>query len=599
MKWFLVSVSSKEKDFKNLSIKNTIFDEFKIKVEENYGMKNHFEFFSANSHKNINTKFEFGDILIIGDIVLHNKRELIREYNLSISLDEDVESEYIISYLYKEKGIEFIKDLVGEFSFVLYDQAEQKTFAVRDHIGVKTLFWVKHKDEYVLASDIFLLKSHFDFKDINYDYFKEFHERNGIIDTTDTPYNNIFRIPSGCYLNINQDVSKVQTYWDLSKVSGTISYKTEEDYFRQFSDLLFQAVKDRLDKEEGNAIMLSGGMDSTSLYAASKIIAKEEKKLHISSVSAVFDELKNCDEREYINELTHKYNDEGIYLNLDNTLMFEKFPNDDPFTFEPNVNSISFNFTYNTVKKSVENNLVNILSGFAGDHLLKGSLHTTRDFFNKGQLKKTFSWITDYSITTNTSALKNFYNCVLSPDLAKEFIGNTDSNYYKFMNKKMRNIKSFHQKELYYQITNAKAHLYIDRVIGAAVGADISHPFLDRRLIEFVYKIPGEFRFSTETTKYILRKSMEKYLTPNIVNKINKTTHLDYTYKSIRKNWDKIYRLMENPMIVEKLNLLSHEEWHEELAKWRNGLENRKDFWTLFCIEIWFIKYQQRLNQNN
>jgi hypothetical protein len=54
-----------------------IFFNFYFKFIKN----NHFEFFAANSHKNINTKFEFGDILIIGDIVLHNKRELICLYS--------------------------------------------------------------------------------------------------------------------------------------------------------------------------------------------------------------------------------------------------------------------------------------------------------------------------------------------------------------------------------------------------------------------------------------------------------------------------------------------------------------------------------------
>ncbi|MEB9955793.1 MULTISPECIES: asparagine synthase-related protein [Bacillus] len=160
----------------------------------------------------------------------------------------------------------------------------------------------------------------------------------------------------------------------------------------------------------------------------------------------------------------------------------------------------------------------------------------------------------------------------------------------------MKNIKHFHQKELYYQMSNAKSHLYTDRVIGAIAGADINHPFLDRRIVEYVYKIPGELRFSEENTKHILRKSMEKHLTSSIVNRFDKTTHLAYIYKSMRQNWDSIFKVMENPLVVEKLNLISSDLWKEEMKKWRNGNQNRDDFWPLFAIELWLIKYYRKLN---
>ncbi|MEB9936440.1 asparagine synthase, partial [Bacillus cereus] len=88
-----------------------------------------------------------------------------------------------------------------------------------------------------------------------------------------------------------------------------------------------------------------------------------------------------CDEREYIYDLINKYHAKEIFLNCDNILLFENFPDNVPFSYEPNVNSISFNFTYNTVKKAVDNGLSNVFSGYAGDHLLTGSLYTARDFF--------------------------------------------------------------------------------------------------------------------------------------------------------------------------------------------------------------------------
>lgn len=595
MNYFLAFVSVENIDLKRISIKNLIFNEFKQTAIEVKGEKEDFQFVYA-SNKNIKiNEFVFENIIIIGDISLHNKKELIQKYNLDMNMD----NERLIIYLYKRKGIKVLKDLIGEFSFILYDQGKKKVYAVRDQIGIKTLFWIRRKEGYIFASDIFLLKNFFDLSNLNIGYFKEFLEREGILDSIITPYRDVNRLSSGRYLisDTSNGDFEIRQYWDLSNIKDTIVYENQLDYFEEFTDLLSKSVKDRLVKETGNSIMLSGGMDSTSLYALSKSIEAKQNQFKISSVSAVFDELKECDERIYIEELFNMYKSEGQYINCDNKLVFEDFPNTKVFPYEPSVNATSFSLMYPLLRESVHNGASNILSGYGGDHLLTGSLHVTRDFLKKREIRKAFAYMTNYSICTNTSAFQNSINYMFFPNVAKEYVLTKNSNYYNYMSKKLKSIKYFHQKELYYQISNAKAHLYMDKVLGAFVGVDIKHPFLDRRLIEYIYKIPGEFRFSNMNTKYILRKSMENYLPESIVNRKNKTTHLAYIYKSIQKKWAVIFKVMQHPMIVESLKLVTQNFWEEELYKWRNGVENHESFWVLFMIEIWLIQHMQVIDR--
>ncbi|MEK4865897.1 asparagine synthase-related protein [Bacillus sp. FSL E2-8895] len=595
MNWFLAFVSVENIDLEQISIKNLIFNEFKQTAMEVKGEKEDFQFVYASNKNNKINEFMFENIVIIGDVSLHNRKEIIIKYNLDMNMD----NERLISYLYIRKGIEVLKDLIGEFSFILYDQDRKKVYAVRDQIGIKTLFWIRRKDGYIFASDIFLLKNFFDFSNLNNDYFKEFLEKDGILDSRITPYRDVNRLSSGSYLisDTSNGDFKMHQYWELSNIKNTIVYENQLDYFEEFTDLLLKSVEDRLVTETGNSIMLSGGMDSTSLYALSKNIEAQENQFKISSVSAVFDELKECDERIYIEELLSMYKSEGQYINCDNKLVFEDFPNTKVFSYEPSVNATSFSLMYPLLRDSVHNGASNVLSGYGGDHLLTGSLHVTRDFLKKREIRKALAYMTNYSICTNTSAFQNSINYMFFPNVAKEYVLTKNSNYYKYMSKKMKNIKYFHQKELYYQISNAKAHLYMDKVLGAFVGADIKHPFLDRRLIEYIYKIPGEFRFSHMNTKYILRKSMGNYLPESIVNRQNKTTHLAYIYKSIQKKWPVILKVMQHPMIVENLKLVTQKFWEEELYKWRNGVENHESFWVLFMIEIWLIQHMQVISR--
>ncbi|MFP7416620.1 asparagine synthase-related protein [Priestia filamentosa] len=588
MNWFLISIKEKGTYNTNISIKEKIQYEFPMNnINEISFRKYNINSCYATNREINNLKSQFEEIVIIGDIKIHNKRELKNKYNFADLYLQTNES--LISKMYRQKGINCIDDIIGEFSFVIIDQKTEKIYAVRDQVGIKPLFWIHTNDEYIFSSDIFLLRDFFNVQELNYSYFSEFYERDGIMDIPLTPFKNVNRIPSGHYMLIDRKEETFNNYWDLSNIKDKIQYSNESEYLDNFLALLDESVNSRIIEGNYNSVLLSGGLDSTSIYALSK---KNNNNI-VSSVSAVFDELRDCDERKYFEDLLKKYKDKGNYVNLDNKLMFEDFPNNTPFTYEPSIVSLSHEFSLNTAKYSVEKGLYNVLTGFGGDQLLTGSLYITRDFLKKLKFRELFSFLTDYSIYTNTSALRNMISHTLNPNIEKHFVRNK-SNYYKYIQKKFKSIATYNQKELYFQISNAKAHLYLDRTIGGMTGADMNHPFLDRRLIEFVYKIPGNLRFTPTYSKYILRKSMHELLTPSIADRLNKTTHLAYTYKSLKKNWGSIIKVINNPTIVNRLDLISEKDWKENIGRWRNGLEVPSEFWTLLAIELWINKFIQR-----
>lgn len=597
MNWFIVSIKNTDVYSNEISILDNIQSEYNIKnIKELKGGNKNVRFAYATNRNDQINEFFFESVFIIGDVKIHNREEILHLYGLEDSYKFDKSDRKLLSEVYNQKGIEGINDLVGEFAFVIIDEKRKKVYAVRDQLGLKTLFWIQDGKDLIFSSDIFLMKEFFDTQHINYSFFKEFHEKNGIVDTIHTPFKNVNRISSGQYMVLDDGEISFFKYWDLANIKTKISHSSEEEYFEHFRYLLDQSVHSRIVEGDINSVMLSGGMDSTSIYALAKSKEKVKKNYSVSSVSAVFNELKECDETEYIEELLRKYKDNGEYVNFDNKLMFNDFPNKIPLSYEPNVNSVYYEFAFHIIKHSVEKGRHNIMTGFAGDHLLTGSLYIIKDYFNKFKFKKAFSFLTEYSVYTNQSAFKNMVNFMINPDIAKDFIGTDESHYYKEMKRKLKKIKTYNQKELYFQIQNAKSQLYTDRIIGGITGADITHPFLDRRLIEFVYQIPGELRVKPDYSKYILRESMRDYLTPEIVDRINKTTHEAYTYKSLKENWPNIVNAIGNPSIVTDLNLISAEEWTESLGKWRNGIEIPPDFLTLLSIEIWYGRFNQKIN---
>lgn len=598
MKWFLAMIADEKIHFNDNDIKKAIFEEYGLNVSANVIRNENSIFSLASYNSRLPTKNKFEDITILGDITIHNRKELI---NL-LSENERVPiktNEELIYYLYKNKGIRFVEELVGEFSLVLYDQKKKETYAIRDQLGVKTLFWLELKGNFIFASDIFLLKPYFNFSrnSLSENYFRLFYYGNGVLDSNETPFKGIHRVPRGEYVKkVNKESSRYK-YWDLSYVKGNVYFPKRSDYLGEFRGILKKSVEDRLSKHGVNSIMLSGGLDSTSVYVLAKSIANQNCNLSLSTISAVFEVLKDSDESEFITDLLDKYEDKGNLINCDDVLMFENFPYNSPFTYEPNVSSITYEFTFHLIKKSRELGFTNILSGYAGDHLLSNSLYITRDYLGKGQIKKALQTVTDYSIQTNSSAVQNLMKYTLFPNILNDYIVKGRNIQYKTLLKTMKKIKNLNQRDLYYQIFSANTH-YLDRVLGPLAGVNLQHPFLDRRLIEFVYKIPGEIKYLNEYNKSLLRDAMRDDLTSNIANAINKKTHLAHTYKSIRENWNRIYEIMYKPMIINQLGFVSTEEWVNLLGNWRNGVEVKDNFWTLFAMEAWFRKYLKAINTN-
>lgn len=594
MNWYLVTIDKHQNNkMEDLNIIDLINSEYKKKklYDKKIEYMNLTGSYASNQKIPIEITFEFQKIIIIGDISIHNKDEILENYNIpNFSGDFD-----IINEIYEKKGVEAIKDIVGEFSFIILEKETNKIFFIRDHIGIKTLFWIELRDKYIVSSDIFLMKKYFSLKDINNNYFIDFYNSGGIIDTERTPYKNLNRLPSGSYIQILDDSIKTVKYWDLINVDNISLKLSDEEYINNFLEIFSKSIESRMDSIIPNSVLLSGGLDSTSIYAIANEKSWDNKSYKINSYSAIFEELKECDEKEYIDELLNQYQKKGNYINYDNKLMYEEFPLNIPFSYEPNVNALSFEFTNPLVKASVDDGYQNILTGFGGDQLFTASLYNTRDYLFEKKYKKAFKELTEYSILTNTSAFKSLIRYWISPSITQHFLKGKKSDYSYSIEKKLKNIKTFNKKELYYQINKSKAHLFLDRVIGAINGADIKHPFLDRRVIEYIYQIPGSVRFNPYMAKIFLRESMKDKLPENIINKVNKTNHLAYTYRSVRENWNYITESLENPTIVKELGLITIDHWHESLNRWRNGLETSNDFWILLGIEIWFLKLKERV----
>jgi len=94
---------------------------------------------------------------------IFNYKELIAKYQLTPTTQSDCE---VIVLLYELMGIDFLHELDGEYSFVLYDTQHKTWTIARDPFGIRPLYIVTTPTQVCVSSDLGSMQA-FDYADCN------------------------------------------------------------------------------------------------------------------------------------------------------------------------------------------------------------------------------------------------------------------------------------------------------------------------------------------------------------------------------------------------------------------------------------------------
>lgn len=171
----------------------------------------------------------------------------------------------IAIHLYEEKGLRFLENLRGEFSFILWDARHGTVVAARDRFGVKPLYYTSHEGTLYIASEIKALKA----MGIPMRWDREFYYHmcsTGIEMRDRTHFQGVYQLPAGHYLIASSNGLHTFQYWDLD-YSRVQNHNDSQELIDEFYRLLEDAVKERLRADVKVGCYLSGGIDSSAILA--------------------------------------------------------------------------------------------------------------------------------------------------------------------------------------------------------------------------------------------------------------------------------------------------------------------------------------------
>ncbi len=201
-------------------------------------------------------------IVIVFNGEIYNFEELKQTYFKQDYFHSKTDTEVVLK-LYQKFGIQFINQLNGDFAISIYDKHLQKLFLIKDHVGVKPLYYYTDGSKFIFGSEIKSIiasgikPSLADDELLNYFVFKYTPKNN-------TLYKNIYRVAPGSYLeyDLTKHLFETQRYWKLKK-NNTYSNLSYHDAKDVLYTLVENSTKSRLISDVPIGNFLSGGLDSS------------------------------------------------------------------------------------------------------------------------------------------------------------------------------------------------------------------------------------------------------------------------------------------------------------------------------------------------
>lgn len=468
-----------------------------------------------------------GNIWIVSSARIDGRDELVKNLGMSEKINLNTTPDYkLILFAYRKWGEKCTKYLIGDFAFVIWNKETNKVFCARDHFGMHQLYYAFKDKTLIVSNSLYCMQKHPKIsKTLNDKAVGGFLVLGDYtwMDKSITMFKDISVLESSHQLVFYNNSLHVDRYWDIPQDIPLLKYKKESDYIEHFMDIFKTAVRDRI-RTSSVAVSMSGGMDSTTIAAVTKMIKDEGKERYftLDAFTHVFDNLISCDERYYATQVAEKLKIPIHYFNHDNYNLLK------PYVATTRPTRSLAPISWVEFRKHVVQTSRVILTGISTDNLLS---------YSSG--KAAYNEVGFFDFAMNYIRLSKLYNkrVPLGTGLKAKFLrrGTTkDLTYYPswldpdFESKE--HLKEVWEKDIFSDSSRTNIrhpNAYADLTLPEWNTDDyIYHqdfvvpeerdPFLDIRVVQFMFSLPPLPWFYN---KHIIRTAMKNILPKEIISR--------------------------------------------------------------------------------
>ncbi len=527
----------------------------------------------------------------------------------------------IVPHLYQEYGDDFVDHLNGMFAITLWDTRRKRLVIARDRYGEKPVYYGVFDGKLIYGSELKALLAHPSIKpELNLDALRQYLSFD-YIPAPESIYKGISKIPAANILTVENGEVKTRRYWNLTFAKNGQPPSLDKAA-TDLRDLLSDAVRMRLVADVPLGILLSGGVDSSTVAAfATQHATETVKTFSIGFTEDSFDETRYA--RQVAAHLGTDHHEEILSVAKAAELISEI----GTWLDEP-LSDGSLIPTY-LLARFVRKHVTVALGGDGGDeifagypmyfgHKVAGAYSSVPAFIRSGVIEpivkrlpvstknlsfeyraKRFVKSAKYdTITRHHSWFGSFSIDEQLPLLTENVLSQTHGDIYAGPRGLLDICDATNEIEQmqYLDMNYYMAEDILTKVDRAsmAVSLETRAPFLDPRIGQFAASLPLDYKLRGNKGKYILKKSVEGLLPKSILTRSKKGFGIPIA------DWLKgsLNPLMHDLLSAERLNdqgLFEVEHVQRLMSEHEKGVaSHHKQLWTLLVFQLWHDNFLRK-----
>jgi asparagine synthase (glutamine-hydrolysing) len=476
-----------------------------------------------------------------GDLLVYNG-EIYNAPQLKASLNSEGyrfrshSDTEILLRAYEHWGIECLDRLRGMFAFAVWDARRSRLVIARDHLGIKPLYYSCNDHGFACASEVrALVQSGLVSSDIDRRALAGYLAYGGVQEPL-TIYENVFSLPRGSWKELDPSgkVLAEGTYWQFPLIQQSIRERPLPDLVEEGRALLQQSVGRHLLSDVPLGIFLSSGLDSTAILGLS-----EDQNRHqpLDAFTVSFPDQPQYDEGALARATAARFSACFHECPVSNSTTLSWIGDALECMDQPSMDGFN---TYVVARAIRERGIVVALSGLGGDEIFGGynlfrRVPRTYDMMSWLSLLPLSMRVTAARLATVLTSRVATYKAeeiaTVDPGLIgmyfhyRRLVSDFGLGSFGLDAKSLGLSEDFQIRELRYEdcyvpadhvvsVGRLDAAFYLQNILlrdsdvfGMANSLEIRVPFLDRDLVEWAFRLPGDVLLPRRAPlKYLLRK---------------------------------------------------------------------------------------------
>ncbi len=522
---------------------------------------------------------------IVLDGVIDNRRDLAAALELEPGGQRLPSDARLVFEAYRRWGRDCCSKLVGAFAFAIWDPREQGLFCARDPFGIRTLYYTEDGSFFAVASQVRqLVENAPDALDEEFlaDYLTQ-----GIGVQPRTPFPGICRLESAHALWYDGRRATCTRYWDPRELSP-FSHQDEGRFRAEFRELFRESIGCAVKPDTPILCDLSGGLDSSSIACTlGELLASEGETVPVHTMTYILGRRRDAREAEWIAEIRERYGFEGEELIVDDILMSDPWSSADQWD-EPDTTLFSYPLFEWYVEVAERVGATSLLSGLGGEAVVGSEgpvpVHLA-DLLLSLRLPSFFRQLRVWRRGLHMPLINLLAEAVFWP---------TVSNRYRLMQVRKNEVPAwiapdFAARTGYKrralgswcdlkcptrELQRRVERLY--RISGFLQRGNLEHsmlvryPFLHLPLVEYVLRVPFEYKSEPIETRKLLRRSMADVLPDRLWRRLLQPTGNPFVYHAFERQWSSLEPVVRDPVLAD-LGVVDRSEFQRAMKLARIG----------------------------